>query len=364
MVSKKHPFIVVGAAAAIAVSVVIAAPSTSSDRTEPDRAVAVSGAPVPAIPFGAGAARRSSIIAENMTMEQVKGIIRDNNERISELIGYKERTEKALKEKEHALESCTEALRQQKTVNPYNKAPWYDPFAIYEAKQEKDAEIERLVREEQKLEQEVLSHKAAIETANAEQERIQDEIQKLYDGIAEANPSISIEEISSQMDVEYIEQIKAEKIDRFIEEYREYVEIPSDTSQSMQQEFIMPVSDYIVTSEFGYRVHPIYGTEKFHSGVDLGVDYGDTVYASGLGRVVYSGWYSGFGYTVILSHAEGSYTLYGHNQELLVDEGDIVVLGQPIALAGSSGNSTGPHVHFSMWMNDELVDPMEYISQF
>ena len=118
-----------------------------------------------------------------------------------------------------------------------------------------------------------------------------------------------------------------------------------------------------LTSPFGYRTHPIYGDERFHSGIDIGVDYGTPVLASNNGVVVLSEWYGGFGNAVIISHGNGAWTLYGHNSELLVNEGDNVKRGQAIALAGSTGNSTGPHVHFSMWQNEELVDPLDYVGR-
>lgn len=170
---------------------------------------------------------------------------------------------------------------------------------------------------------------------------------------AEMAELVELNERSSQKEMERINRIKKDKIDKFMESYGEEAELPSSG-------FIVPVDDYIITSQFGYRIHPIYGDKRFHSGTDLGVDYGTPVRASNWGKVIYSGWYSGFGNTVIITHADGVYTLYGHNESLLVNEGELVERGQIIARAGSTGNSTGPHCHFSMWMNNELVDPMDY----
>ena len=96
--------------------------------------------------------------------------------------------------------------------------------------------------------------------------------------------------------------------------------------------------------------------------LDIGVDYNTPIKASNYGLVVYSGWYGGFGNTVILSHDDGVYTLYGHNSEVKVKEGEMVKQGQVVALAGSTGYSTGPHCHFSMWINNALVDPMEHVA--
>ena len=121
-----------------------------------------------------------------------------------------------------------------------------------------------------------------------------------------------------------------------------------------------PVSGEI-TSPYGYRVHPIWGTTIYHSGIDIGVDEGTPVHAADGGVVVWSGWMGGYGYAVVIDHGNGLSTLYGHNSELAVDEGQSVAKGQVISYAGSTGNSTGPHVHFEVRLNGDPVDPMGYL---
>lgn len=123
---------------------------------------------------------------------------------------------------------------------------------------------------------------------------------------------------------------------------------------------IWPVNG-VVTSPYGYRTHPIFGTTIYHSGIDIGVDYGTPVHAADGGVVVEAGWISGYGYAVIIDHGNGLSTLYGHNQELAVSEGQSVSQGQVIAYAGSTGNSTGPHVHFEVRANGDPVDPSAYL---
>lgn len=116
-----------------------------------------------------------------------------------------------------------------------------------------------------------------------------------------------------------------------------------------------------VTSNFGWRTHPILGTERFHSGIDFGADYGSLVYASAQGRVIYADWYGGYGNAVIIDHGNGMTTLYGHCSELYVKDGDIVQKGQPISAVGSTGFSTGPHLHFELRANGEPIDPATYL---
>lgn len=123
---------------------------------------------------------------------------------------------------------------------------------------------------------------------------------------------------------------------------------------------IWPISGPI-TSEFGWRTHPIFGTARFHSGLDIGGDYGMPIYAAASGTVIYAGWISGYGNAVIIDHGGGVTTLYGHNDSLNVSEGENVAQGQVIAMCGSTGNSTGPHCHFEVRENGEPVSPYGYL---
>ena len=117
----------------------------------------------------------------------------------------------------------------------------------------------------------------------------------------------------------------------------------------------------VVTDSYGPRINPVTGAAGFHTGVDFADNYGDPVYASKSGSVVYSGWISGYGNTIILDHGEGIQTLYAHNREMVVSVGEIVYRGQTIARVGSTGMSTGPHIHWEIRINGQHVDPMLYL---
>lgn len=117
----------------------------------------------------------------------------------------------------------------------------------------------------------------------------------------------------------------------------------------------------VITSDFGWRTHPIFGRQILHSGMDIGVDEGTPVHSADGGVVVYSGWMDGYGYAVVVDHGNGMSTLYGHNSDLAVSEGQTVSKGSVIAYAGSTGNSTGPHVHFEVRINGDPVDPAGYL---
>lgn len=126
---------------------------------------------------------------------------------------------------------------------------------------------------------------------------------------------------------------------------------------------IWPVSPIIVTSPFGYRRDPILGREniRFHSGIDLGGASGDIVHAAGGGRVLSAGWLGGSGRAVVIQHAGGYETIYAHLRKILVEQGVEVDAGTPIGFVGSSGRSTGPHLHFEVRRGGLPIDPLEVV---
>ena len=123
---------------------------------------------------------------------------------------------------------------------------------------------------------------------------------------------------------------------------------------------IWPISGPI-TSEFGWRTHPIFGSARFHSGIDIGGDYGLPIHAAASGVVIESGWIGGYGNTIMIEHGSGIVTLYGHNESLAVSVGQQVNQGDVIAYCGSTGNSTGPHCHFEVRVGGEPVSPWDYL---
>ncbi len=132
----------------------------------------------------------------------------------------------------------------------------------------------------------------------------------------------------------------------------------------MQQEVMpsgWPVLTGFVSSLFGYRTDPFSGRGAFHEGVDFAGANGSSVISVGAGVVSFAGDRSGYGNLVEINHGNGYATRYGHNSAALVKTGDTVRKGQRIALMGSSGRSTGPHVHFEVLLNGSPVNPSQYI---
>jgi murein DD-endopeptidase MepM/ murein hydrolase activator NlpD len=134
--------------------------------------------------------------------------------------------------------------------------------------------------------------------------------------------------------------------------------ISRDITPPKTKNFISPLKGKIV-SGFGYRIHPISYKYTFHKGIDISAKYGTPVKAVMDGRVTFSGWMGGYGKLVVIKHPNGWITRYGHNSQLLVKEGDWVVGGKIIAKVGSTGRSTGNHLHFETWKGDGLVNPLK-----
>ena len=118
-----------------------------------------------------------------------------------------------------------------------------------------------------------------------------------------------------------------------------------------------------LTSHYGPRVHPVFEEPRFHTGVDLSVPAGTGVKATADGIVSFAGWAENSGIVVVIEHGRGFSTAYAHNEKTLVKVGQRVARGETIALSGSTGVSTGPHVHYEIWKNGRHTDPAGYLAR-
>ena len=126
--------------------------------------------------------------------------------------------------------------------------------------------------------------------------------------------------------------------------------------------WLLPVNYTRFSSPFGYRIHPVYGDWRFHYGVDLSAPSGTPIYASRGGKVTYATYDSSSGYYVSINHLDGFTTKYLHMTHYIVSPGQYVAAGQVIGYVGSTGTSTGPHLHFSVYYNGSAVNPANYIN--
>lgn len=147
-------------------------------------------------------------------------------------------------------------------------------------------------------------------------------------------------------------EIKEAEVTRILESYR-YGTAPSG-------KFAWPVAGRII-SGFGYRIHPIFGVRRFHLGIDLAAPYGTLVKAADGGQVIQAGYFGGYGNSVMLYHGGGFATWYAHLSSINVSIGQFVQRGQVIGLVGSTGWSTGPHLHFEVRINGAPQNPRAYL---
>lgn len=242
--------------------------------------------------------------------------------------------------------------------------------------------LKRIIRSDYNLILEIQKQKAAIEAKKAQLEEDKRQLDALALEAEKARQEIAIKKAEQQkiLDSAKSNRAAAAQMEKDLaaqaEQVRNLIQQRLAAAEAARQAASGGGSDdgYIqgtgamswpcsgpITSPFGYRTHPIFGTTIFHAGIDIGVDYGTPIHAADSGVVVYSGWISGYGNAVIIDHGGGVSTLYGHNQSLAVSEGQSVSKGSVIAYAGSTGNSTGPHCHFEVDINGSPVNPMGYL---
>lgn len=199
-------------------------------------------------------------------------------------------------------------------------------------------------------------HKAQVETLAQEARRQQQSIQEQFNQAQALQNKLAADRAQLQSAIDQEAQ-KAQDISAEIDALQRQANRHHQGKLSLQY----PVTPVTITDPFGPRWHPILHTRAFHYGTDFAADQGQPVHAAESGVVIQAGDNGAYGYSVTIDHGDGISTLYGHNSVLKVREGDAVSQGQVIALAGSTGWSTGPHVHFEVRVNGTPQDPMTWL---
>lgn len=236
-------------------------------------------------------------------------------------------------------------------------------------------DIGEIMDADKKLEDEYIAARQHSESVKAEYESLKAELDLKQEKLLEEQEALQaqidetdqmLEELKSSIDEESetlegfqkaVEEAQAE-IDRLTEELERERRAAiaasagatgySGGTVSGSGNFIWPVSCTYITSCVGYRYHPISGQWKYHSGMDIGSQYGDSIWASDGGTVCIAGVNGGYGNCVMIDHGNGYYTLYGHMSSIAVSVNQTVSQGQVIGYVGSTGYSTGPHLHFEI----------------
>jgi murein DD-endopeptidase MepM/ murein hydrolase activator NlpD len=238
---------------------------------------------------------------------------------------------------------------------------------------------QRAVRERKAAEQKVSSAQTdlettqiALQTQQQAQERAQNQLQTLADerrnlvAVADAQRRhvagevAEIEDLSAAQE-SYLETLVRER-QAELEAQREAARraagiVGPETAPGI---LAWPVTGTI-TSPFGYRNNPFGGGMEFHQGLDIAAPMGTTVRAAAGGTVISAGWYGGYGNYILIDHGGGMATGYGHLSQIFVSAGQQVAKDQPIGAVGSTGMSTGPHLHFEVRMHGKPTDPAAYL---
>lgn len=281
--------------------------------------------------------------------------------------------EKELQESEEELEQRREALRQR-VRGIYMEGQMSYLEILFESKDLSDF-ITRLeyfnilVSNDQKILTDIAKQKEEIAKKAEELQAQRDQAAKLKNEAAVAKSELDGKNKQYQVALDQnkraqedifiqIEKMEADS-NAIAEKIRELTAKSSGKVHGTINTYPLP-GYYEVSSPFGWRIHPIRKTKSLHTGVDLPAPTGTPMYAAGTGVVLMAGWYGAYGNAVIIDHGGGYTTLYGHNSKLTVSVGEKVSAGQKIAEVGSTGWSTGPHLHFEVRLNGNPTDPMQF----
>ena len=229
----------------------------------------------------------------------------------------------------------------------------------------------RIVEEYKALKAQIETQKAALESDRKDKQDYADDLEQAYEEIEAQKKEYKALKAKVDSDL----ALKKAEAERML---REQDEINDEIAALSRQEtaasgggggkvysgsLVWPCPSYSrISSQYGYRTHPISGTRKLHKGLDIAASSGNPVIAAASGTVVKSYFSSSYGNYVVISHGGGLMTAYAHMTRRLVSAGQTVSAGQQVGTVGSTGNSTGPHLHFEVYVGGSTTNPMNYFS--
>lgn len=221
---------------------------------------------------------------------------------------------------------------------------------------------EKLIREISMLQENTeLQKQAKIAELNEKA----DQLKKINNSYANTKASRAktvdaIEENTSRL--KELEKKEDEMIAQSKQLEKQLTQLMDKTKKYAGGVMLWPTPGYTrISSPYGMRIHPIYKVKKMHTGIDIDAPSGAKIVAANSGKVIMAGWNGGYGNCVIIDHGGGMATLYAHQSKILVSVGDTVEKGQTIGKVGSTGLSTGPHLHFEVRKNGETKNPTDYV---
>lgn len=284
-----------------------------------------------------------------------------------------ELSEQELKEREEDLKGRQVVLRQRvREIYQEGQISYLEVLFQSEDLSDFITRLEyfnRLVSNDQKILSDISEEKEKIakqtlelQARKDEAARIQAEAQKAKVDLdakkKEHQVALNDNKIAQDAVYDQIEKMEADS-NALIQKIRQLT--ANSTGQVLGTINTYPLPGYsAISSSYGWRIHPITGKKSMHTGTDIPAPSGTKVKAAGSGKVILAGWYGAYGNAVIIDHGAGYTSLYGHNSSLAVAVGDTVVAGQIVSYVGSTGLSTGPHLHFEVRINGEPTNPLAF----
>lgn len=349
------------------------------------------------------ASERKAALDKQMELTQdeidtTKALIRSLKEQIGVKSDELDEAERALDEKTELFETRVRVMYENGDISYLDVLLSSDSFSDMLSNLEIVSQImdydKKVVRDYTAAKKDIEVKKASLESDKKDEETYQDSLESKYNALdnQKSEQQKIITELNANMDAKkaQAEKMEAEQesinseIERLSREAAARAAAEAAARKKQQQQsgsssssgdsgvviptsgtFVWPLPDYgtgRISSPYGYRTHPITGKRKLHAGIDVGVPSGSTIVAAASGTVVRSYMSSSYGNYTVIDHGGGVMTAYAHQSKRLVSAGEHVSAGQKIGLVGSTGNSTGNHLHFEVYVNGSTVDPMRYFN--
>ena len=325
-------------------------------------------------------AQKDDVVAQSEQLEReidviqteiyaIDDIIAEADAQIAEKEAEIKRYEEEIEVQDERFKACLRAMDENSTMSYLELILSSDSFSELLINLETINEMTEhdmaIIQEMTDLKTEVEAAKAAIEAEKQTQEEARSIASSKQSQLEKKLAEKAALAKSLEKDIEKYKQVY-EEARRQEEALKKSISGSLSTSSNSQYlgsgKFCWPAPSYTrISSEYGWRLHPIYKTQKYHSGVDLAAPGGSNILAAESGTVKFAGWNGGYGNCLIIDHGGGITTLYGHASKLCVSKGDYVVKGSVVAKVGTTGNSTGNHLHFEVLINGKTTDPMAYI---
>ncbi len=304
-------------------------------------------------------------------LEQVRGELARAEARLAATTAELERAEQRLAERtellhrrvraiyEHGTLTYLDVLMSARSFNDFltrfenlQRVVSGDVRLFYDVRAWRSKVSEQKARQEQDRAR-VMAVMQQVEETKAHLERQKDEREQLYRDLLDDKKAL-------ERALDELEE-KSRQITATLRRLEEELEKELRVEGALKLAHPLPGAP--VTSPFGMRVHPILGKVRMHTGIDYAAPYGTPIRAAESGKVFQAGWMGGYGQAVIIIHGKGVSTLYGHMSKINVESGQMVKKGDVIGLVGSTGLSTGPHLHFEVRINGEPQNPAAYIGR-